>query len=189
MKLPVKNGHVFGEKRILDEDQTARVLARLDDPNLLISETCIDTSTRISEVTGLMIKHVDLGKGTIQIAQRNWRGDIDIPKTDKSKRVLALGELAARYADWISKLKNKGPDTWVFPQADHPAKPMWDSGVRQALKRAAAAEGCDFPASVPTPCGAPTSPGGRRSAAAASRCLKSPVTRTPRSRKSTRWCK
>jgi integrase len=96
-------------------------------------------------MTGLMIKHVDLAKGTIQIAQRNWRGDIDIPKTDKSKRVLALGELVARYADWISKLKHKGPDAWVFPQADHPAKPMWDSGVRQALKRAATAEGCDFP--------------------------------------------
>jgi integrase len=143
VKLPKK--WEVREKRILDEDQTARVLARLDDPNLLISETCIDTSTRISEVTGLMIKHVDLGKGTIQIAQRNWRGDIDIPKTDKSKRVLALGELVARYADWISKLVHKGPDAWVFPQADHPANPMWDSGVRQALKRAAVAEGCDFP--------------------------------------------
>jgi integrase len=143
VKLPKKSE--VREKRILDENQTARVPARLDDPNLLICEACIDSGTRIAEVTGLMIRHVDLGKGTIQIAQHNWRGDIDTPKTEKSKRLLALGELAARYADWISKLKHKSPDAWVFPQADDPAKPMSDSGVRQALKRAAVAERRDFP--------------------------------------------
>src|ERR1035441_6747414 len=35
--------------------------------------------------------------------------------------------------------------SWVFGQADNLNEPMWDSGVRQALKRAADAEGCDFP--------------------------------------------
>ncbi|HWR51015.1 MAG TPA: hypothetical protein VN428_07900 [Bryobacteraceae bacterium] len=48
--------------------------------------------------------------------QRNWRGDIDDPKRAKSKRTLALGGLAARYADWISKLKHRGPNAWR-PQA------------------------------------------------------------------------
>ena len=51
VKLPKK--WEVREKRILDEDQTARVLARLENPNLLICETCLDTDTRISEVTGL----------------------------------------------------------------------------------------------------------------------------------------
>ncbi len=134
------------EKRILTEEQTAVVLARVNEAgNLLICETCLDAGTRISEVTGLMIKHVDLEKGTIQIAQRNWRGDIDVPKTEKSKRTLALGGLVGRYRDWIAKLPNKGPEAFVFPnEADH-SQPRWDSGVRQALKRAAKAEGLDFP--------------------------------------------
>lgn len=143
VKLPKK--WEVREKRILDEDQTARVLARLDDPNLLISETCLDTGTRISEVTGLKVKHVIFDKGCIRIDQRNWRGDIDEPKTDKSKRVLALGDLAPRYKAWIAGLKHSGPEAWVFPQADNLKEPVWDSGVRQALKRAANAEGCDFP--------------------------------------------
>jgi integrase len=144
------------ERRILTEEQTALVLSHLDEEaNLLICETCLDTGTRISEVTGLMIKHVDLEKGTIQIAQRNWRGDIDAPKTPKSKRVLALGTLTVRYKAWIQKLKRKGPNDWVFPQEDDPTEPRWDSGVRQALKRAARAvkseggdendPGLDFP--------------------------------------------
>jgi TonB family protein len=44
------------------------------DPNFLICETCLDTGTRISEVTGLKVKPVDFA-GCIRIDQRNWRGD------------------------------------------------------------------------------------------------------------------
>ena len=42
-------------------------------------------------------------------------------------------------------LNGRNPGAWVFPQSDDPRQPMWDSGVRKALKVAAAAEGCDFP--------------------------------------------
>ena len=144
VKLPKK--WEVREKRILTEEQTVAVLAKIDEPdNLLIVETCLDTGTRISEVLGLMIKHLDLEKGTIQIAQRNWRGDIDVPKTPRSRRVLALGNLVDRYRDWIAQLKHKGPNAWVFPGGD-PTQPRWDSSVRQTLKRAARsikAEGSD----------------------------------------------
>ncbi len=37
------------------------------------------------------------------------------------------------------------PDKWVFARTDGTGLPLWDSGVRQALKKAAAADGCDFP--------------------------------------------
>ena len=37
------------------------------------------------------------------------------------------------------------PEKWVFVRKDGSGLPLWDSGVRQALKRAAEAEGCDFP--------------------------------------------
>ena len=143
VKLPKK--WEVREKKILNEDQTERVLALLEDPHLLISETCVDTGTRISEVTGLKVKHVDLDQGCIRIEQRNWRGDIDEPKTAKSRRKLALGVLTGRYRNWIASLESKGPEAWVFPQNEDPSQPLWDSGVRQALKHAAAAEGCDFP--------------------------------------------
>ncbi len=143
VKLPKK--WEVREKRILSEEQTALVLSHIDEEgNLLICETCLDTGARISEVTGLQIKHVDLEKGTIRIAQRNWHGDIDLPKTEKSKRILALGGLTERYRKWIAKLKHKGPEAWVFPQEADPTQPRWDSGVRQTLKRAARKEKLDF---------------------------------------------
>jgi integrase len=111
----VKVGKKFTMRpdRILTEDETVRVLARLEEPNLLVTETCITTGTRISEVLGLQRKHVDLEAGTIFIEQRFWRGDLDAPKTRKSKRVLALGDLVARYK---AKAAEEGadPEKFVF---------------------------------------------------------------------------
>jgi integrase len=59
--------------------------------------------------------------------------------------MLALGTLAARYKEWIDKQGITKPDDWIFPQEEDRTKPMWDSGVRKALKIAAVDAGCDFP--------------------------------------------
>jgi len=131
-------------ERILTEAETVRVLARLNDPNLLVVETTIATGVRISEIRGLTWRHVDLQTGVIQIVQRNWRGDIDDPKSKTSKRPLTLRYLVDRYRVKAAA-ENAQPEKWVFVRTDGSGLPLWDSGVRQALKRAAAAEGCDFP--------------------------------------------
>jgi integrase len=131
-------------ERILTEEETVRVLARLSDPNLLVIETTIATGARISELLGLKWLHVDLQGGVIHIVQRNWRGDIDDPKSKTSKRPLTLGYLVDRYRVKAAADKAQ-PEKWVFVRTDGSGLPLWDSGVRQTLKRAAAAEGCDFP--------------------------------------------
>jgi integrase len=142
VKLPAKWS--VRDKRILTEDETVGVLARLEDPFLLINETCISAGPRISEVLGLQLRHLDLDRGTLMIEQRNWHMDIGKPKTEKSKRLLAIGGLVDRYREWVGKLARNAPDAWLFPQDDDPSKPMWDSSVRTELHKAAAAEGCDF---------------------------------------------
>jgi integrase len=131
-------------ERILTEKETVRVLARLSDPNLLVLETAIATGARISEILGLKWRHVDLQNGVVHIVQRNWRGDIDEPKSKTSKRPLTLGYLVDRYRVKAAADKAQ-PEKWVFVRTDGSGLPLWDSGVRQALKRAAAADGCDFP--------------------------------------------
>lgn len=133
------------ERRILTEEETGRVLARIPQPHCLICEICLTTGARISEVLGLQLRHVDLAKGTIFIEQRNWHGDIDETKTETSRRVLTLADLTTDLAAHIASLKTTDPKAWVFSQLGDPARPMWDSGVRKSLKTAAAAEGLDFP--------------------------------------------
>ena len=131
-------------ERILTGEETVKVLARLSDPNLLVLETAIATGARISEILGLTWRHVDLQSGVLRIAQRYWRGDIDDPKSKTSKRPLTLGYLVDRYRVKAAADKAQ-PEKWVFARTDGSGLPLWDSGVRQTLKRAAVAEGCDFP--------------------------------------------
>lgn len=138
-----KKRHTY-ERRILSFDETARVLARLEEPYKLIIETCIATGARISEVLGLKWKHLNLEAATIKIEQRVWQQDVGRPKSEGSRRTLGIGELAARFREKAAADRAK-PDAWVFHQKRAPAKPLWDSGVRDALHQAARGEGCDFP--------------------------------------------
>jgi integrase len=132
------------ERRILSLEETACVLACLDEPNLLVIETCIATGARISEVLGLRWKCVDLKAGTLRIEQRLWRGELDRTKTEGSRRVLGIGMLAGRFrAKAIAE--RPASEDFVFQQKRHPGRPLWDSGIRDALHQAAAQVGCDFP--------------------------------------------
>jgi integrase len=70
---------------------------------------------------------------------------VDEPKTKNSRRNLALCALVDRYEAWIEEKKITRPNDWIFFQEEDRSKPMWDSGVRKALKIAAADAGCDFP--------------------------------------------
>jgi integrase len=132
------------ERRILSFGETARVLALLEEPHKLVIETCIATGARISEVLGLQWKHVNIEAATIKIEQRVWHQDIGVPKSEDSRRVLGIGDLSARFQEKAMKERSK-LDSWVFHQRRVPERPLWDSGVRDALHQAAEAEGCDFP--------------------------------------------
>ena len=142
-KAKLGKKHYKYERRILSFDETARVLAHLEDPNLLVIETCIATGARTSEVLGLKWKHVDLGAGTIRIEQRVWHQDVGRPKSEDSRRTLGIGDLVGRFRD---KAANEGgnADAWVFHQKRAPNRPLWDSGIRDALHQAARAEHCNF---------------------------------------------
>jgi len=132
------------ERRILSFDETARVLARLDFTIRLIIEICIATSARISEVLGLIWMRVNLDAGTIKIEQRVWHQEVGRPKSEDSKRTLGVGDLVDRLRVKATE-DGAAPDAFVFQQKRAPGRPLWDSGVRDALHQAAAAEGCDFP--------------------------------------------
>jgi integrase len=91
-----------------------------------------------------MWKHVNLDAATIKIEQRVWQQDVGRPKSEDSRRILGIGDLANRFRQKLADDRGK-PGSWVFHQKRAPDKPMWDSGPRDALHQAAQAEDCDFP--------------------------------------------
>ena len=73
-----------------------------------------------------------------------WHQEIGQPKSDDSRRLLGIGDLVDRYRTKATQ-DCATPESFVFQQKRAPGRPLWDSGVRDALHQAAAAEGCDFP--------------------------------------------
>jgi integrase len=130
------------EKRLLSDDQTRALLSELSPQLNLIVETAISTGLRTSELLGLRWKDIDLDRGILKVQQRYYRGDVDIPKSARSRRIEALGLLTS---DFRILSKEKDPDAYVFVRNDGSGEPLWDSGIRKALKNAAAVVNCDFP--------------------------------------------
>lgn len=92
------------------------------------------SGARVCEVLGLQMKHVDLGKETIEIEQDWSRGRLGPPKTDDLHRFCEIPGLAAmigRYA------KDKGAEDYLFARADT-KQPPDDRDLQQHVFRPAA---------------------------------------------------
>lgn len=84
-------------KRILRKltiAETRALLESLPSDVRLGCETALYCALRISEVLGLQWKHIDFVNGLILIRQRYYRGDIDVVKSERSRRDIPMGELA-----------------------------------------------------------------------------------------------
>lgn len=101
---------IVREKRKLTDEQTRRFLAALPYDVRLMCCTCLFCGLRISEVLGVQEKHLDFDRSLVMIRQRYYRGDIDTPKSDKSRRDVSLGYLAAD----IKRTCTGDPERFVF---------------------------------------------------------------------------
>src|SRR5437899_11665466 len=69
---------------------------------------------RPGEIFALKWHHVRTDH--IEIEQRLYRGKIDSPKTNQSKRSVALSQgLQSKMAEWRLVSGDPGPEVWVFP--------------------------------------------------------------------------
>jgi len=86
------------EQRLIGAEDLRRLLAMLPDDVRFIVLVIFGTGLRISEVLGLRWRNIDLEAGTLTVEQRWYRGDLDEPKTENSRRTRQIGPLAAEFA-------------------------------------------------------------------------------------------
>ncbi len=55
--------------------------------------TAVSTDLRISEILALKWPTVDLDRGFIFVEERVYRGETDVPNSERSRRVPPLGQL------------------------------------------------------------------------------------------------
>jgi integrase len=88
---------------------------------------------RVSEVLGLHSADIDRQGETLRVDRRWYRGDIDEPKSESSKRTRQIGSLAAELLAWAG---NKDPQDFIFQRED--GNPPDDRDLQQHVWRPAA---------------------------------------------------
>jgi len=128
------------EKRIPKSEQLDRFLAALPDTAICSAEEArlmvmlaVVAGLRVSEVLGLKPSDIDAANQTIKIRHRWHRGDVDVPKTEASRRVRQIGPLADELLRF-SRGKNEGE--FLFARAD--GNPPDDRDLQQHVFRPAA---------------------------------------------------
>ena len=99
------------EKRAITPDDMRRLLGALNEPVRFIVLIAFGTGLRISEVLGLQWRDIDLNNGTLTVSRRFYRGDLDEPKTEHSKRVRQLGPLTEEFR---RRHSNQAQERFVF---------------------------------------------------------------------------
>src|SRR5215510_4327933 len=103
-------------RRVLSSEQVQAMLNVLDRREQLIVQLALLSGMRPGEILALQWKHV--ADNHVQVVHRVYRGHLDQPKNERSKRTVALS-LSTRQLmhQWRRQQDAADPETWVFPSA------------------------------------------------------------------------
>jgi integrase len=103
-------------RRVLSSEQVQAMLNVLDRREQLIVQLALFSGMRPGEILALQWKHV--ADDHVQVVHRVYRGHLDQPKNERSKRTVALS-LSTRQLmhQWRRQQDGADPETWVFPSA------------------------------------------------------------------------
>lgn len=112
------------EKRVLTSDEFMRMLTVLDLREKVIVRLATIEGMRPGEITALKVGDLELSDFRINVRRRLYRGNIDDPKTGRSKREVALtyGTLSLMEV-WVDRLIRNSAEDWVF-ECEHPGAPL-----------------------------------------------------------------
>jgi integrase len=112
----------------MTREEVSKHIAALDQRERVIDHLAIFVGMRPGEILGLQRRHVNNDGTQITIDQRVYRGVIDTPKTDTSKRTVAIPPTtAACLREWL-EFVGAEPDAWLFA-SENPDKPLWRDNV------------------------------------------------------------
>src|SRR5262249_13542221 len=104
-------------RRVLSSEQVQAMLNLLDRREQLIVQLALFSGMRPGEILALQWKHV--AGDHVQVVHRVYRGHLDQPKNERSKRTVALSSSTRQLMDQWRRQQGEpaDPEGWVFPSA------------------------------------------------------------------------
>jgi integrase len=102
-------------RRVLSPQQVQMMLRVLGLREQLIVQLALFSGMRPGEILALQWKHV--ADDHVQVVHRLYRGQLDRPKSERSKRNVALSLSTRELMKQWRPEQNADPEAWVFPSA------------------------------------------------------------------------
>ena len=126
-------------RHVLTPAQLAEMAKALNLRERVIARLATWEGMRPGEILALQVG--DCGSDAIFVRRRVYKGDLDLPKTKRSIRQVALSTgTVALLNEWMSHLKNRSAEAWLFP-AENETSPLrrdnvWRRNMHPKLKDA-----------------------------------------------------
>jgi integrase len=113
-----------GTTRAMSVDEVNAALGAVELREQLLLHMAIFSGFRPGEMLGLQRRHVGEEATVVKVEQRVYRGDIDNPKTNPSRREVAIPPRTAELLlKWMSSAVGPEPEAYVF--VGKRGKPIW----------------------------------------------------------------
>ncbi len=104
------------ERRVLSPEDINRMMGFLPLRERLVARLATFEGMRPGEILGLQVGDVD-GE-SLWVRRRLYKGNIDVPKTRRSARQVALSAATVELLrHWLNQVPGTRPDAWMFPSA------------------------------------------------------------------------
>lgn len=117
-----------GEKRVLSFEDVQRVLNVLPIRERLIFRLATIEGMRPGEILGLQLR--DFGGRSLRVSRRVYRGNVDSPKTGRSREVALSPVSTSLLPEWIALLSDQRPEAWMF-QSENVRNPLMRDNVQR----------------------------------------------------------
>jgi integrase len=117
-RLP-RRPHGLAPKRVLAPEEIRQLTAKLAEPARSIALLLVLTGLRVGELLALRWRNIDLAGRTLRVTETVYDGHFDTPKTQRSNRVIPIGDEASSVLRALCDAAIK-PEDLVFATQQQP---------------------------------------------------------------------
>jgi integrase len=123
-----------GTSPVMTAAEVEKALGAAEFREKVILHLAIFSGLRPGEILALRRRSIGHDGSSVQIDQRVYRGDLDVPKNGETRVVAVPPRTAALLSEWLDAAVDSDPEVWVFA-SENKKTPLWrDNLLRRHIR-------------------------------------------------------